>query len=283
MRLISKTIFVLTFLILMAVSCRNSSQDTAGNEDVSKFDTLSEIDSSANNLYADKNLKKELDLLIDRIGDIGASPFLTSLLSDDTFAKDRGLMKRPDYLMPLSRANQAVSIGAKYRAAVIYKTDMIVASLYHEPLTDYKQTIARLLVDINNPGFNINLNESHRRSTKAVKNMVNELFNEAYKQRSANLFWEAAATAVIEELFLLSNNTEVIPMFLNDSQVNDIFNRISLIYSGINLSSDNHPELAQTKELIEDILLLKSNTTTQLQKKLLENKERLAIVRNSLI
>ncbi|MBO7257143.1 MAG: hypothetical protein J6V04_07445, partial [Bacteroidales bacterium] len=145
------------------------------------------------------------------------------------------------------------------------------------------QTSARLLVDINNPGFNINLNESHRRSAKAIRNMINELYNEAYKQNSVNLFWEAAVACAIEELFLLSNNIDKIPLILNDNQVRNIFKRISLITNGINLSSKEHRELSKTKELLKTVSAMNSQNVSQLQKKLQENRETLQSVRNNLI
>ena len=270
---------ILLSAILIA-SCGDSSEDATDS-----FISSGSYDSgkSDGNFYSDKRLRKDLDSLIDEICKIGTSPLLNKLISREISLESENLSERPDYLMPLNKAAEATTLEKKYRAAVIFKADMEVASMYRKPLTDYKQTIARLLVDINNPGFNINLNESHRRSAKAIRNMINELYNEAYKQNSVNLFWEAAVACAIEELYLLSNNIDKIPLILNDNQVRNIFKRISLITNGINLSSKEHRELSKTKELLKTVSAMNSQNVSQLQKKLQENRETLQSVRDNLI
>ena len=270
---------ILLSAILIA-SCGDSSEDATDS-----FFSSGSYDSgkSDGNFYSDKRLRKDLDSLIDEICKIGTSPLLNKLISREISLESENLSERPDYLMPLNKAAEATTLEKKYRAAVIFKADMEVASMYRKPLTDYKQTIARLLVDINNPGFNINLNESHRRSAKAIRNMINELYNEAYKQNSVNLFWEAAVACAIEELYLLSNNIDKIPLILNDNQVRNIFKRISLITNGINLSSKEHRELSKTKELLKTVSAMNSQNVSQLQKKLQENRETLQSVRDNLI
>ena len=270
---------ILLSAILIA-SCGDSSEDATDS-----FISSGSYDSgkSDGNFYSDKRLRKDLDSLIDEICKIGTSPLLNKLISREISLESENLSERPGYLMPLNKAAEATTLEKKYRAAVIFKADMEVASMYRKPLTDYKQTIARLLVDINNPGFNINLNESHRRSAKAIRNMINELYNEAYKQNSVNLFWEAAVACAIEELYLLSNNIDKIPLILNDNQVRNIFKRISLITNGINLSSKEHRELSKTKELLKTVSAMNSQNVSQLQKKLQENRETLQSVRDNLI
>ena len=182
-------IFITLFLMIAvgATSCGDSQEDSSESNQ-----SAITAGSAASNstIYTDKVLKSNLDSLVDEICKIGASTFFSKIISKEVLLTEEYQMERPEYLMPLSKAAQATTMGKKYRAAVIFKADMIVAAAYHKPLSDYKQTIARLLVDINNPGFNINLNESHRRSAKAIRNMINELYNEAYKQNSVNLFWE---------------------------------------------------------------------------------------------
>lgn len=263
-----------------ATSCGDSQEDSSE----SNQSTITAGSAASNStIYTDKVLKSNLDSLVDEICKIGASTFFSKIISKEVLLTEEYQMERPDYLMPLSKAAQATTMGKKYRAAVIFKADMLVAATYHKPLSDYKQTIARLLVDINNPGFNINLNESHRRSAKAIRNMINELYNEAYKQNSVNLFWEAAVTGAIEELYLLSNNIDKIPLILNDNQVRNIFKRISLITNGIKLSSKEHLELLKTKELLKTVSAMNSQNVSQLQKKLQENRETLQSVRNNLI
>jgi hypothetical protein len=87
----------------------------------------------------------------------------------------------------------------------------------------------------------------------------------------------------IEELYLLSNNIDKIPLILNDNQVRSIFKRISLITNGIKLSSKEHRELLKTKELLKTVSAMNSQNVSQLQKKLQENRETLQSVRNNLI
>lgn len=230
--------------------------------------------------YIDKELKLELDQLIDKIGELGGSAYLTKLISSDK--STYSTFPRPDYLMPLQKAATLSTIEAKYRAAVVYKADMMVASLYKEPLTDYKQTIAHLLIDINNPGFNINLNEAHRRSVRNVKKMVNELYNEAYKENRIDLFWEAAACGVIEELFLLSHNLDKIPVLLSDQDITVITKRLHIVIEGINKSIPIHPELSKVKGILKPISSLKAVNISQLQRYLTDNKENLSSVRENL-
>lgn len=270
---------ILLSAILIA-SCGDSSEDATDS-----FFSSESYDSgkSDGNFYSDKRLKKDLDSLIDEICKIGTSPLLNKLISREISLESENLSERPDYLMPLNKAAEATTLEKKYRAAVIFKADMEVASMYRKPLTDFKQTIARLLVDINNPGFNINLNESHRRSAKAIRNMINELYNEAYKQNSVNLFWEALTAAAIEELFLLSHNTDKLSLILNDTQVKNIFRRITLINEGIRITANTHPKLSKTKELLKTVTLLNCQKVEQLKSKLEEHKGKIASVRNSLI
>ena len=180
-----------TYIILMAASlvllcsCGN-------NQNKKKSETKAADTESVEEQYIKADLKIKLDSLVSELGRINATPIVENIDNGKVNLSAAVKKNRPDYLMPLDKVSEAVTLSEKYRALIVYYVDMRFAKLFDMPLDAYKQTLAKLIMDINDPAIPTDV----EKSASLLNNMgpnVQQYYNESVKSNTVAYFWETMA------------------------------------------------------------------------------------------
>lgn len=128
---------------------------------------------------------------------------------------------KPDYLLDLAKVEDLSLLSQKYRAIGMLTVDKKVAELYKMDVDAYKATLAKLATDVNDPAINIKDNST----TEDLK----AFYNAEKENGRINLFWEASAAGIVENLFVLSQNIEKFLPAFDDKAASDFTYHIALL------------------------------------------------------
>lgn len=233
--------------------------------------------------YLTKDLLIKMDSLVSEMSKLNMDPVFLSLENGELAISEKEKLVKPSYLMPLSRASQCVTLSQKYRATMIYRMDMAVAELYEMPLTGYKQTIAKLIVEINNPAFKVDINEDSRRDAEAMKNFITKVYKEEEEAGTINFFWDAMVAALIEDLYIATMNIDkFIPCF-NDRTASEVTYRFILVHQALEDLIPYHPELKNLQSIMEPLKVINAIDVRQLKAQLISLKNDIAMAREKLL
>ena len=184
---------------------------------------------------------------------------------------------KPDYLLPTSVAEEAATLAEKYRILSALNVDQRIASLYEMPTEDYDKAITKLAADINDPSF------------KAVED-ANTLFETSSALYDAmdengriNFFWQMAAAALVEELYLTNQNADKFLAAFDDDAAANVSFRIVLILDAINRLSEYDTEIKPVAEALAPLDVLNAVSVDELKAQLSEAKEKIDAARKALV
>ena len=184
---------------------------------------------------------------------------------------------KPDYLLDLAVADNAMTLSEKYRALSALEVDKEVAKLYEMPVDDYDKAIAKLAADINDPSFKaIDDATGVYEATETLYDVMNE-------NGRINYFWQIVAASLVEQLYVTSQNSDkFVSAFTDDAAANVTF-RIILIQDALTRLTEYDPELAPVVKAIEPLTVLNATTVDEFKTQLAEAKESIAASRNALV
>lgn len=147
---------------------------------------------------------------------------------------------KPDYLYDVKNINELSLLSQKYRALGILAVDAKVAELYKMDVDAYSAAMTKIATDINDPAVKYDKDYS-------AEDM--KAFYEAEKSNGRlNFFWECSAAAIIENLYVLSQNVEKFLPAFDDKSASDFTYHIALL----KLSLDDLAAYdANIKELVD--------------------------------
>ena len=188
----------------------------------------------------------------------------------------------PDYLYtPDKLKGKLETLSAKYRALVVFSIDQQVGTLYG--MNDvWSSAIEKLGAEVNDPVMKLVQDgeidfddENHI----AVNEKVYKTEEEAGR---ANYFWEASATAIVEQTYLLSVNQDKLLTHLTDEDAEKLTFRIILLNDAYENLAEYNPQLMQLLSVLQPLSKLNAITVDQLREQLNESKEEIAQARKSL-
>lgn len=188
----------------------------------------------------------------------------------------------PDYLYtPDKLKGKLETLSAKYRALVVFSIDQQVGTLYG--MNDvWSSAIEKLGAEVNDPVMKlvqdgeINFDDENH---IAVNEKVYKTEEEAGR---ANYFWEASATAIVEQTYLLSVNQDKLLAHLTDEDAEKLTFRIILLNDAYENLAEYNPQLMQLLSVLQPLSKLNAITVDQLREQLNESKEEIAQARKSL-
>ena len=192
----------------------------------------------------------------------------------DSLASELG---KPDYLLDLTAADEAMTLSEKYRVLSAIEVDKEVAKLYDMPVDEYDKVIAKLAADINDPSF------------KAIDDAANiyeattTLYDAMNENGRINYFWQIVATSLVEQLYVTSQNTDKFIAAFNDDAAANVTFRIILIQDALNRLTEYDPELEPVAKAVEPLTVLNAVTVDELKAQMVEAKEKIAEARASLL
>ena len=176
--------------------------------------------------YIKEDLKIKLDSLVKEMGRL-STPAMVDIQNGTLTLTDKEKQHKPSYLLPASKADEAITLVEKYRIFTMLSCDMTIANLYGMPVDDYKQAIAKLLVDINNPAFNA---IAETKSQDPLDSRIMKFYEESVKAGTLNLFWEAIAAGTVEQLYILTQNIDKFLPCFDDQAASEISYRFILVH-----------------------------------------------------
>jgi len=131
------------------------------------------------------------------------------------------LKVKPDYLLDLSCVNDLSLLSQKYRALGMLIVDKKVAKLYNMDEEGYKSALTKLATDVNDPAIQLMANPTPED--------VQKFYDEERENGRINFFWEASAAAIMENLYVIVQNTEKFLPALDDQAASDLTYHIALL------------------------------------------------------
>lgn len=261
------TLFAVAIAAMAFTACGgNKSAQTAEETDSIKNFEQEQVEAK---------IKIELDSLAAEVGKLKSLPIVQSDNGIQLTAEEKQV--KPDFLLAPAVAEDAATLAEKYRILSALSVDKKIAALYDMPTEEYDQAISKLAADINDPSF------------KAIEDATTifetgqKLYDAMNENGRINYFWQLMASSLVEETYVLSQNTEkFITAFDDDAAANVTF-RIVLLSDAIARLAQYDPEVEPVAKAVEALTPLNAISVDQLKAQLEEAKENIAAARAQLL
>lgn len=186
-------------------------------------------------------------------------------------AKEKQL--KPDYLADPSFINNLQTLSQKYRAISILAAEKEVARLYDMPVGEYDNALAKLYADVNDPALKTYIEDDDY--TESIK-----AFYESSKENNrVNLFWDGAGAAIIEDLYIATQNIDKFLSAFDDESASNTSYHITLLSIAIEDLAIINSEYETLNESLKPLQLINAINLEQLKEQLLEAKVQIAASR----
>ena len=220
-------------------------------------------------------IKVELDSLGAALGQLKQLP----IVQDENGIKltDEEKQVKPDYLLDPAAAENAATLSEKYRMISALSVDKQIAALYEMPTEDYQKAIAKLAADINDPSFKT------IEDAGSIYETSQALYESMEQNGRINYFWQLAATSLVEELYVMTQNTDKFIASFDDESASNVTYRIILLIDAINRLTEYDPEIEPVAKAISPLNVLNAISVDQLKTQLTDAKEKIVSARSALI
>ena len=222
------------------------------------------------------SIKMHIDSIAAEIGTLKQLPFLQENNGGLTLTKAEKQVK-PDYLLSASAADDATTLAEKYRILSALNVDKKIAALYEMPTEDYDKAISKLAADINDPSFKA-LDDA-----STVFEASSALYTAMEENGRINYFWQIAAAAMVEQLYVINQNADKFLSVFNDEAADKVTCRIILILDAVNRLSQYDPDIQPVAEALAPLDVLNATSVAQLKTQLNEAKDKIAAARKALV
>ncbi len=188
---------------------------------------------------------------------------------------DEEIKVKPDYLLDLAQIENLSLLSQKYRAIGMLSVDKKVAELYKMDVDAYKATIAKLATDVNDPAINVKDNSS----TDDVK----AFYSAERENGRINLFWEASAAAIVENLYVISQNIDKFLPAFDDQSASDFTYHIALLKLSLDDLATYDNNIKALDELMAPLNELNAISVDQFREQLNKMKPQIEAVRAELL
>ena len=222
------------------------------------------------------SIKMHFDSIAAELGKLKQLPFLQEGNGGLALTKEEKQVK-PDYLLNANAADEAATLAEKYRMLSALNVDRNIASLYELPTEDYDKAITKLAADINDPSFKAieDANTIYETST-ALYDSMNE-------NGRINYFWQIASAALVEELYVISQNSDKFLSVFNDEAASNVTFRLILILDAVDRLSEYDPDIKPVAEAVAPLNVLNATTVAELKDQLAQAKEQIEAARTAII
>ena len=171
----------------------------------------------------------------------------------------------PDYLMnPDQIMNTLESLSLKYRALVVLDTDAQVAKLYEMPDV-YSEPVAKLMSEVNDPAIKFFMENDGKMERSEMMKQIYKIEEEAGR---ANYFWEASATGIIEQLYIIGQNQEKFLASFTDKDAEDITWHLSILVDAYEDLAEYNLELRKLYNVLLPLEALNAITVDEFRSQL---------------
>ena len=223
------------------------------------------------------SIRVQLDSIASVIRNLESLPMLEQTKNGKIVLTDEEKQVKPDYLLDPAVADEALTLSEKYRTLVALSIDQAVAELYDMDVTGYNESTAKLIADINDPAFRI----FSEKGEDVLESQ--EIYDAEAAAGRLNLFWQAVATSLVEQMYILTQNTDKFLPCFDDEAVANLTYRIALLQGAIDRLVAYDPDLVEVSEALSPLYNLNSLTVDELKKDLESMSGEIAAARNNLV
>ncbi len=262
------SVLAIAFVAIAFAACGGKkSQATTEEADSLKSFEQQQIEAS---------IKMHIDSISAELSKLPQLPFLQENNGGLTLTKEEKQVK-PDYLLNPSIAEEATTLAEKYRAMSALNVDKKIANLYDMPNEDYEKAISKLVADVNDPSFKAVEDDDQ------IYEASSALYEAMEKNGRINYFWQIAAAALVEQLYVASQNSEKFLSIFNDEAAANVTFRVVLVLDAINRLSQYDPEIKPIAEALAPLDVLNATTVNELKGQIMEAKDKIAEARKAII
>ena len=222
------------------------------------------------------SIKMHFDSIAAEFSKMEQPAFVKETNNGITLTKEEKQVK-PTYLLSAGVAEEATTLAEKYRVLSALNVDKRIAALYEMPVEDYEKAITKLAADIDDPSFKALDN------TGSIFETSQALYTAMDENGRINYFWQIASAALIEQLYIVSQNQDKFLSSFTDETAANVTFRIILILDATNRLSLYDPEIAPVAEALTPLEHLNATTVEELKAQMSEMKDEILAARKALI
>jgi hypothetical protein len=257
----------IAFAAIAFAACGNKTAQTEAGADSVKSFEQKQIEAS---------IKMHMDSIASELGKLKTPPFLNEGKDGITLTKEEKQVK-PDYLLAANVADEAATLTEKYRTLSALSVDKKIAALYEMPTEDYDKAITKLAADINDPSFKA------IEDANTIFETTSTLYDEMEKNDRINYFWQLAAAALIEQLYVCNQNADKFLSTFNDEAAANVTFRIVLVLDAINRLAQYDPDIEPVAQAIAPLSALNATTVAEMKEQMAKMKEQINAARKALL
>ena len=240
-----------------------------GNNASKKKDAQTKTtETSQQEQYLTEDLIIKLDSLISGFQKLGMMPNMQAMIDGKVVLTDKEKRIKPTFLMPLSKAADLVTLSQKNRALAVYAIDREVATMYGLPTDEYDQVIGKLAVETDNQAMIDGAQINVEVNSYDINSWIVTMGEEQLAKEQVHMFFELAAAAMLESLYITSLDIPRYITYFNDQTAADVSYRFVLVVDGVESLITYHPELETVKGLLEPLKVINAINVKQLQDQL---------------
>jgi len=221
-------------------------------------------------------IKVELDSLAAELGKLKQLPIVQEG-ENGVQLTDQEKQVKPDYLLAASVAENATTLAEKYRMLSALGVDKRIAAMYGMPTDEYQAAITKLLADINDPSF------KEIKDGSTIFETTQTLYDAMNQNGRINYFWQLVSASLVEEIYVITQNTEKFITVFDDEAVSNVTFRIVLLTDAVSRLAEYDAEFEPVAQAIEPLKVLNAISVDQLKSQIAEAKDQIVETRNALI
>lgn len=227
--------------------------------------------------FEQSQIEQKIMVELDSIANIYTNlPAVEGVFSNGKIAlSDDEIKAKPTYLMDTKSIDNLSLLSQKYRAIGVLSVDAKIAELYKMDLDAYKAAIAKLATDINDPSI--------KYSDKFTAEDFKARYTTAKDNGRVNFFWETATAAVIEELYVISQNTDKFLPAFDDKAASDLTYHIALLKLSLDDLGDYDKNIKSLAEILAPLNELNAINVAQLKEQLAKTKPQIETARAQIL
>ena len=261
----------LTILALAAIVFAACGGNKSANVEA-ETDTLKSFEQE----QIEASIKMHFDSIAAEFSKMEQPKFVKETKDGITLTKEEKQVK-PDYLLAPAIADEATTLAEKYRIISALSVDKRIANLYEMPVEDYEKAITKLAADIDDPSFKVIDNAGSLFETSS------ELYDAMNQNGRINYFWQIASAALVEQLYVVSQNKEKFLSTFTDETAANVTFRIILILDATNRLSQYDPEIQPIATALAPLEHLNATTVDELKAQVDDMNDEIKAAREALV
>jgi hypothetical protein len=261
----------LTILALAAIVFAACGGNKSANVEA-ETDTLKSFEQE----QIEASIKMHFDSIAAEFSKMEQPKFVKETKDGISLTKEEKQVK-PNYLLAPAVADEATTLAEKYRIISALSVDKRIANLYEMPVEDYEKAITKLAADIDDPSFKVIDNAGSLFETSS------ELYNAMDQNGRINYFWQIASAALVEQLYVVSQNKDKFLSTFTDETAANVTFRIILILDATNRLSQYDPEIQPIATALAPLEHLNATTVDELRAQIDDMSEEILAAREALV